>query len=164
VNSVFEYNAFNDTWKTLDAYMHQERAFLTAAIDFDGNIYAIGGAYVDSGGMITRILDSAEVYNPDLGTWTLVAPMPTPRMGLAAATSPDGRIYALGGNNDGYTHLDTAEAYDPATDTWSTLVPMPTARRNLMVASGSIRGISYIYAIGGHGIEFPLKTVERYTP
>ncbi len=43
--------------------------------------------------------------------------MPTARFALAAATGPDGKIYALGGDAiggfDGETILNTAEAFTP---------------------------------------------------
>ena len=42
-------------------------------------------------------------------SWTTVAPMPTPRYGLAAVSGPDGRIYAIGGD-DGSSYLNTVEA------------------------------------------------------
>src|SRR5713226_3626822 len=47
--------------------------------------------------------------------------MPTARFALAAATGPDGRIYALGGdtNISVPTVVPTVEAYDPETDNWS---------------------------------------------
>ncbi len=41
---------------------------------------------------------------------------------------------------------------------------MPTARRDLAAAGGALHGIATVYAIGGHGVEFPLDTVEIYTP
>jgi N-acetylneuraminic acid mutarotase len=73
--------------------------------------------------------------------------MPTAREGLAAATGPDGRIYAIGGAiNYGSTVLSTVEAYTPATNTWSTVAPLPTPRAWLAAAEGSD---GLIYAMGG---------------
>ncbi len=43
-------------------------------------------------------------------------------------------------------------------------VPMPTARRDLAAAGGVLHGMPTLYAIGGHGVEFPLTTVEVYIP
>src|SRR5207302_1896654 len=78
------------------------------------------------------------------GIWTTVAPMPTVRSDLAAATGSDGRIYAIGGDTlsaGSGAFLDIVEAYDPRTNTWScsrgdtspgcantSLAPMPTPR------------------------------------
>lgn len=54
--------------------------------------------------------------------WTTVAPMPTPRAGLAAVVL-DGQVYTLGGRDGHGEVLDAVEAYDPATDTWTTALP-----------------------------------------
>jgi hypothetical protein len=44
--------------------------------------------------------------------------MPTMRAALAAATGPDGRIYAMGGLDSGDNIVSTVEAYDQATNSW----------------------------------------------
>ena len=87
--------------------------------------------------------------------------MPTARTLLAAATGPDGRIYAFGGSSG-----DTAEAYDPIADTWSTVAPMPTPRSLLSAATGSD---GRIYVLGGSAVPVPFpdppfNTVEAYDP
>lgn len=96
-------------------------------------------------------------------TWTARAPMPTPRVGLAAGVI-DGILYAVGGANPDTTpssHLGTLEAYDPKTDTWTAKAPMPTPRSFLAV--GVVDGI--LYAVGGHNALSPnLATVEAYDP
>jgi Kelch motif len=93
-------------------------------------------------------------------TWTTVAPMPTARYNLAAATGPDGRVYALGGDNGG-SFLNTVEAYTPATNSWATMAPMPTVRESLAAATGPD---GRIYAIGGDNGGGFLNTVVAYTP
>ena len=91
--------------------------------------------------------------------WTTVAPMPGgARDSLAAATGPDGRIYAIGGF-DGSNHLDRVEAYDVATNTWSTEAPLPVARGNLPVATGPD---GRIYAIGGLTDSGATSEVDAY--
>src|SRR5437868_2206305 len=80
-----------------------------------------------------------------LSSWSTVAPMPTSRFGLAAATASDGRIYAIGGF-DGINIYSTVEAYTPSTNTWTTVTQMNTARYELAAAVGSD---GQIYAIGG---------------
>lgn len=96
------------------------------------------------------------------GTWTTKAPMPTPRLGLGAA-SVNGIVYAVGGGDYGCGTYSTVEAYDPATDTWSTKASMPTARYSLAVVA--VNGM--LYAIGGGGNcndAFDRATVEAYNP
>jgi hypothetical protein len=70
----------------------------------------------------------------------------------------------MGGNNGASTFLDTVEAYNPSTGAWSSIAPMPTARRDLTAAASVVFGIGRIFALGGHGVEYPLTTVEVYLP
>ncbi len=93
--------------------------------------------------------------------WFSMAPMPTAREGLAAATV-NGKIYAIGGQSGSGSglFLNTVEVYDPSANTWSTAAPMPTARSGLAVAA--VNG--EIYAIGGSGFSGYLNTVEVYDP
>src|SRR5260370_24888888 len=89
--------------------------------------------------------------------------MPTPRLSLAAAVSPDGRIFAIGGSTASILQtLDVVEAYDPATQTWATMSPMPTARSFLGTATDDY---GLIYAIGGmDNAARPFDTGEIYQP
>ena len=114
--------------------------------------------------LIHDVLSSVEAHNPVDDTWSYVASMPTPRTGLAAAVGPDGTIYALGGDNNSSTFLDTMEAFDPSSGSCRAIAPMPTARRKLASAASVLFGNTKIFAMGGHGVEFPLTTMEVYTP
>jgi N-acetylneuraminic acid mutarotase len=159
--ATYAYDPNTDSWTRL-ADMETDRAFLAGVTDSDGRIYAIGG--YDDFSFPPVILSTVSVYDPSTDTWTAGVPMPTARMGLAAAVGPDGTIYALGGNDGTSQFLDTAEAFNPSTGAWSALPPMPTARRDLTAASSVVFGIGRIFAIGGHGLQFPLTTTEVYSP
>jgi len=101
---------------------------------------------------------------PGLGAaWTSVAPLPTPRAFLDAATGADGRIYVVGGYDFGAYHYgsNVLEIYDPATNQWTTGAPMPTPRYGLGVARG---GDGRIYAIGGCHGALNYNVVEAYSP
>lgn len=94
-------------------------------------------------------------------TWTTVKPMPTARLGLAATTGLDGRIYALGGESSNLSTPTAAEVYTPSTDTWQTLPPMPS-RSHLAAATGLDGSI---YAIGGAADGCCItNAVEIYSP
>jgi N-acetylneuraminic acid mutarotase len=96
------------------------------------------------------------------GTGNNLAPMPTARNFLAAATGLDGRIYAVGGADSDSKTAGTLEAYDPATNSWSTKRSMPTARYFLAAATGPD---GKIYAVGGSSDPISiLATVEAYDP
>jgi N-acetylneuraminic acid mutarotase len=121
------------------AQMHVARSKLGVTVA-NGKIYAVGGS--TEKGYIPRtvgndyknsgwISGANEEYDPTTDTWTLEAPMPTPRYSLAVA-SYQNKIYCIGGITDDkvgyYTNYSGAnEVYDPATDTWQTKASMPIA-------------------------------------
>jgi N-acetylneuraminic acid mutarotase len=113
---------------------------------------------------LTPFLSSARAAPSN--TWTPVAPLIHPRAMLAAATGPDGRIYAIGGDGDIGSGVAFNEAYTPADDRWTERAPMPTPRRWLGAALGHD---GRIYAAGGMnelltGNEMGLNVVEAYNP
>jgi hypothetical protein len=112
------------TW-TLASPMHAPRAGHNMTLLKDGRVLVAGGQpamFADGSG---PALDSAELYDPVAGTWTVTGSMGTPRMGHLALLLEDGRVLAAGGctvmaGASGYgTSLASAELYDPATGTWS---------------------------------------------
>jgi hypothetical protein len=81
--------------------------------------------------------------------WLPAAPMPTPRLGLAAVTAPDGHVYALGGSTTGTNdYLTTVEVYDPKADQWSSAPSLSTPHFRTAAALGSDKRI---YVAGGYG-------------
>ena len=79
----------------------------------DGKIYFIGGKDGVGAKNIT------ERYDPKTNQWETLAPMLTPREGLAS-TFLNGKLYAIGGQD-----LSSVEIYDPDTNTWSVGVALP---------------------------------------
>ncbi len=88
--------------------------------------------------------------------WADKAPMPTARSSPSVVTASNGKIYAIGGYNNGA--LNVVEEYDPRSNTWTTKAPMPTARGDLGVAATAD---GKIYAFGGWN-NGTLNTVEVY--
>ncbi len=137
--------------------------FLFGTAAAGGKVYAAGGYGF---GYPSGENATVEAYDPTTDTWSLRAPMPTPRFGSAAVTI-SGLVYVVGGLQDVYV-LGTLEVYDPVTDTWTPRAPMPTPRAFLGVAV--VDGI--LYAIGGAACvdaNVPcatksVATVEAYDP
>ena len=76
---------------------------------------------------------------------TTVAPLPTARDLLAAATGGDGRVYAIGGaGNSGPS--SEVDLYNPVTNAWAQVTPLPNAHYDLAAAVG---GNGRVYAISG---------------
>jgi serine/threonine-protein kinase PknK len=134
----------NSRWVELP-HMLQPRAAAAAAVVGD-RIVVTGG--VDANG---ALLNTTEVFDGD--SWTLGAPIPTPRQMLAAAS--DGKlVYAVGGTN-GNSDLATVESYDPATKTWTSLPDLSQPRSDLGVAIVDQR----LVAAGGLSAGQVLKSV-----
>lgn len=95
----------------------------------DGSVLAVGGIAGPSAG---PGLVSAELYDPDAGTWTPTGSLATARWGGAAALLPDGSVLVAGGSTvrSGGTlaALRSAERYDPDSGTWSPAADMTDAR------------------------------------
>ena len=158
-----EYDPATDTW-TRKAIMPTPRTGQsTSAVD--GKIYVIGGTTARSGfgnlgtkgGMTLSIV---EEYDPATDTWTEKADMPTARTDLSTCVV-NGKIYAIGGNDDTDVILSVVEVYDPATDTWAEIPDLQVQRYNLSTCT--ING--KIYAIGGQPGAWPTVTgaVEVYS-
>lgn len=141
----------------------------TALGVLDGRVYAVGGeASADD----STDLASVEAYNVTSDSWTRVANMSIPRIGLGVATIGHKLYVAFGWNlaaGDGAVSL--LEAYDPTTNAWTTLSSLHYARDH--GAMGSIGG--RLFVVGGCNAwdaatatlcinETTMASVEMYTP
>ena len=81
------------------------------------------------------------------GRCTRPAPLIYPRYGLAAATGPDGLIYAVGGQS-GPIQSGVVEAFNPRSNSWGLLPSMSTQRSGL---AAGWTGDGKLNAIGGYG-------------
>lgn len=123
--NVAGYDPVSNTW-SVAANPLVRRGGAAAATGRDGRIYLFGGSFTTEtlGGehgdietFRTTYLDDAEAFAPSSGRWTSLAPLPTARTGLVAATDADGQIYTFGG----WSVTD-----EPATSTASS--PAPASR------------------------------------
>jgi hypothetical protein len=84
----------------------------------DGRVLVAGGCTsIECAG----VLASAELYDPQDGTWTVVGAMDTPRAGHFAALLADGRVLIGGGCSDAActTVLASTEIFSPADMTFA---------------------------------------------
>jgi hypothetical protein len=149
------YRTWDNTWVTENSMptARDELAVVAARCPFGSSatcIYAIGG-------WNGAFLSTNEVFNPATNTWSSLAPMPTPREGLAGAAAPcpggtiaAGCVFVFGGDNNSGI-LNTVEVYRTWDNTWLTLPAMPTARTELAGASARCLSGSgtCLYAIDG---------------
>ena len=108
----------------------------------DGRFLVVGSTSVYDG---TASIDKplAEIYDPAIDTWSVVAPPQHGHEGAVAALLPDGRVLIAGGRPgvgpDRLLHATAhakSELFDPATGIWS-----PTGDLNRPRASGSGHGV-----------------------
>jgi hypothetical protein len=134
------------------------RTGLAAALAPDGRILALGGTAVSQKPLTP--LTSVQAYSISANAWTNIAPLPQANIGLAAATGPDGRIYALGGSNlGGLTNV--VQVFSPAAGFWTFAANMPTFRSDLAAATGPD---GRIYAMGGLAASNQTNIVEAFDP
>lgn len=142
LTTVEEYDPETNSWRARAA-LPTGRWNLGAATGADGRIYAVGGQGGEPCG--ANVLGTVEVYDPRFDTWTTCASMPTPRSSLGVVAGANGKIYAIGGE-DQTGILDIVEEYDPISDTWTQKADMPYAQSHFASVSASN---GRIYVMGG---------------
>jgi hypothetical protein len=120
------YDPIADKWMSLPD-MPRAREHNGAAVVGD-RLYVIGGR---DGGRVAE----TDAFDFATGRWiTGLAPIPTPRGGLATAPVGD-EIVAIGGETpDGGPARAEVESYNPATDRWRSLAPLPRGRHGIQAA------------------------------
>ena len=84
------------------------RRFGAAVLLPDGRVLMAGG------GTDNQYLSTAELYDPDTGSWTAIANMHSSKASPRATLLRDGKVLVVGRSSS-----TTAEVYDPATGSWS---------------------------------------------
>ena len=109
VNTVRAYDPADDSWQSV-APMPTARGGCAAAT-LNGVIYVFGGE--GNPNIPGGVFDNVSAYDAVRDSWTVLAPMQTPRHGTGAA-AVDGVIYVPGGaTKQAFGAVDTHEAYVP---------------------------------------------------
>ena len=95
-------------------------------VTLNGKIYAVGGQKgQDAAAVYTAEFD---VWDPATSSWKPLAPLPSARSHIGAASFAMGdRILALGGETSYGVATSQSIAYDPADNSWTQLTPLPVA-------------------------------------
>ena len=116
LNTAEVYDPQTDGWQPLAKMTTIHAGLGLAAVG--GKIYAIGGEIYAIGGEDGHLeLDSVEAYDPQLGSWALVASTSVQRVDHASVVL-DGKIYTIGGDGGNNVVLDSVEVYNPQADSW----------------------------------------------
>ena len=125
----------------------------------DGRVLLVGGFANNSPS--APPLQSAEIYNPATGTWTMAATPGFARANHHAVSLPQGQVLVTGGN-DATNCLGSAEIYDPVSDRWTATASMSGPRRFhslTLLPSGRV-----LAAAGGDCTTTVLSSSEIYDP
>lgn len=160
-------------WSTSGLLNSARMAFAAAALP-DGRVLVAGGLHIgfsQEGGA----LSSAEIWDPDTGTWAEIDEMSSPRVQPVAVTLSDGRVLVAGGvaGWGGDDPLVSAEVYDPGNHRWSPAGVLSAPRDGLAIialpdggalAIGSRRAVTE--DAEGEAVDppRPTMTADRFDP
>lgn len=151
IATVEIYNPFTDSWST-GTSLPQPFGMGGAAIIGD-NIYILGGFsdFSNETCWTNVVQGGIDPANPTQITWTTKASLPVPNCVDAAATL-NGKVYMLGGFENGETVTDSLWQYDPATNAFTTLDPynVTIARNHYLIGRPSENAL-YVFAGDANG-------------
>jgi N-acetylneuraminic acid mutarotase len=128
LNLAEVYDPATETWSGTGS-LNIDRTGHTATLLPNGKVLVAGG-YNFTGNRFTA-LNSAELYDPATGTWSITGSLNVARSDHSASLLSNGKVLVAGGqvfDTWPYASLNGAELYDPATGTWSLTANLNTAR------------------------------------
>jgi hypothetical protein len=129
-------------------HMAASRFNHTATLLPDGRVLIAGGHTFLPVERRTRVLNSAELYDPATGAFAPTGDLTTPRGAHTATLLRDGRVLITGGqslNQFERERFGSAELYDPSTGTFTATGPMVAARlyhTAVLLADGKVLIVS----------------------
>lgn len=151
------YDIATDSWTALSDTAPNPRDHCGAAI-INGRLCVAGGRH---GGVIGwPDVAPTDCYNFSTGAWEVEAPIPTPRAGVGAIKTCDGRLMIAGGEAAGQA-WDTVEVFDGTS--WTSFPSMTTTRHGTDLAADCVCNQIYIASgaqDAGSGPE--MKSIEAY--
>ena len=135
-----------------------ERFAHTATLLNNGKVLVAGG--MSRNGVW---LDSAEIYDPVRGRFTLAGKLHSQRAGATATLLPNGSVLVAGGDDGSGKSLASAEIYNPATGAFSATGNMTSPRAQaaaVLLKTGKV----LVTGGGALGDDAQLLSAELYDP
>ena len=151
------YDPDTGTWTTT-GNLNTPRLAHSAILLPNGKVLVAGG-FVDDGFGGFGTTNSAELYDPDTGTWSFTGNLNTPRLAHSAILLPNGRVLVAGGCVDDGGATDSAELYDPDTATWNATGSLNSPGRGpaILLSSGKV------LVVGGDAAELYNPETETWS-
>ncbi len=122
LNSAEIFDPATRTWSRTDD-LNVRRALHVAMLLPNGKVLVAGGRTCNepppTACNFTFRTNTAEIFDPATGTWTLTGPLVFDRHTTSAALLRDGKVLVPAGFVSGASPSDTAEVFDHTTRTWS---------------------------------------------
>jgi N-acetylneuraminic acid mutarotase len=153
------YNPATGTWSVTGS-LGTARDSHTATLLANGKVLVAGGYIFTANYHGTRLLDSAELYDPATGKWTPTGNLTFARYSHTATLLSNGQVLVAGNNGDA---SNSAELFDPATGSWNVTGALVSGRANhtaTLLPSGSV----LVVGGTGSGASLYLRSAEIYNP
>jgi len=166
VNTSELFEPASGMFTAIGASMNSARQFHTATLLPDGKVLMVGG---NDGSVVASVLNTAEVYEPAIGTFTAIgAPITSDASFRTATLLPDGTVLLAGGWRlpSGYS-VNAAELYDPSSGTFTATSAAMLSDRQSFTATLLPNGKVLIAggtANGGLLGRTPVNTTELFDP
>ena len=158
INNAELFDPASQIWSSTNA-MNNNREAHTATLLPNGKVLAVGGLSINGSGMVTN---TAELFDPATGTWTLTGHLSSARDQHSATLLPNGKVLVVGGRPDFASVLASAELYDLTTGTWTNTGSLNSARYN---HSATLLPNGQVLVAGGIGNgSLTLTSAELYDP
>lgn len=147
------YDPASGAWSLPQQTLNYVRASAKAVTLPDGRVLIIGG---DAHG------NTAEVYDPSTGNFTLSGTLAAPRSNFSVAALPDGRVFVFGGvTPNTFNALTSIEVWSPATGAWTSGGALAVGRQN---AAATLLANGKVLISGGYLNATAPNSAELYDP
>jgi hypothetical protein len=156
-------SASPNKWTEVAPLTDSDRTQHTATLLPDGKVLVVGGqGCVDHPECLQfSALKTAQIYDPELDTWTPADPMVTGRYGHSATLLPNGTVLVVGGRGEAGQPLDSAEVFDSATGHWADGGSFADARQ---IQTATLLPSGEVLVTGGTGEVGFLASAELFAP